>query len=127
MKKRSKRKISFIVVPFLCLIAIISTAQKPVFKKHGILPEKSEWRDRVLPIQAVQYTDFQSNTSPYQNALLSNPGLINPVQMLLPADFYVQNFGFFCKNEWKFEKTVHIPLRFRLGSLEYCNYLEGKK
>jgi hypothetical protein len=46
---------------------------------------------------------------------------------VLENDYYTQHFGFFCKKELQFEKVTHIPLRFRLGSLEYCNQLEHGK
>jgi hypothetical protein len=42
-------------------------------------------------------------------------------------DTYVKNFGIMCRQEWKLEKYLHVPLRVRMGSLEQCNYLEGKK
>lgn len=53
--------------------------------------------------------------------------IINPVSCaVIGADFYTRNFGFFCKKELEFEKVTKIPLRFRLGSLQYNDYLEGK-
>jgi hypothetical protein len=52
---------------------------------------------------------------------------INPVSCsVISANFYIQNFGFFCKKELQFEKATKIPLKFRLGSLQYNDYLERK-
>ncbi|KIC94812.1 hypothetical protein OI18_10115 [Flavihumibacter solisilvae] len=36
----------------------------------------------------------------------------------VPADFATRNWGFFCKQEWQFEKRTGIPFRFRVGSVE---------
>jgi hypothetical protein len=48
------------------------------------------------------------------------------IHAILAPNHYTQNFGFFCKQELKIQKITKIPLFFRLGSLEYCNQLEGK-
>ena len=45
---------------------------------------------------------------------------------LLAPDHYIYTLAFFCRQEYKWEKTTKIPLRLRIGSLEQCNLLEGK-
>jgi hypothetical protein len=55
------------------------------------------------------------------NKPVSTP--VYPIQ----ANFYSTNLGFFCKQEIKFEKITKIPFRFRLGSVQQCDWLEGKR
>jgi len=46
---------------------------------------------------------------------------------IISKDAYVKNLAFFCRQELRIEKALRVPLRFRVGSLAYCNFLEGKK
>jgi hypothetical protein len=46
---------------------------------------------------------------------------------VIAPDFYVTQLGFFCKQEIKFEKAIKIPFRFRLGSVDDCDRMEGKR
>lgn len=53
---------------------------------------------------------------------LSPHSPINPISQSLYADA----LGFVCKKEWQLEKITTVPFRFRLGSLDYVNFLEQK-
>ncbi len=44
----------------------------------------------------------------------------------LPENYYSSNLGFFCKKELQFQKAVKLSVKFRLGTVEYCNAIEGK-
>lgn len=45
---------------------------------------------------------------------------------VLPNNYYFNNIGFFCKKEIQIEKATKIPFKFRLGSIDYTDYLEQK-
>lgn len=45
---------------------------------------------------------------------------------VISADYYSSNLGFFCKKEIQLEKTTKLPFKFRLGSVQQCDRLEGK-
>ena len=123
-----KRKISFIVAGFLTVFMAYASAQeffKPLRKDSLLL----EWRAGVI---------FQKSMT-LDGAAKRPEQLYMPVKAfpdysaakfptaVLAGNYYQEQLGIICKQEYKLERATHIPFRFRLGSLDYCNYLEGKK
>ena len=69
---------------------------------------------------------FSNNLTLYkqykQGDIISNAFLAQPVA----PNYYTRFLGLFCRKEWQLEKAISVPLRLRLGSLEYVNWMEGK-
>lgn len=56
---------------------------------------------------------------------LGQTASISQLQMVAPNEI-LKHWGLFCKKEWEMEKTTGIPFRFRVGSLDHTDRLEGK-
>ena len=134
MKNRPERQISFLVV-WLTMFSCICTQGQvcyPRAEKIAFLQLKypGPTFDNLREKAAFSFNSQREN-SPERISVLTlpvTPGFESRKDIFYaqPANLYYLQSGYFCKREWELEKAVHIPLRFRLGSLADCNMLEGK-
>lgn len=55
------------------------------------------------------------------------PVLRQPLQLqAIAPDYIFSQWGVICVGEYRLQQKTGLPLRFRLGSLEYVDTLEGK-
>ena len=45
---------------------------------------------------------------------------------VLAADYYSNKLSFFCRKELQIQKIIKVPFKFRIGSVEEVDKLEGK-
>ena len=87
----------------------------------------------VVEAQRVSFKSFQ-NSLLRHSRMVSTPAnggkidLLQSKKLLQPLDggYFSNQLTFFCRAESRLEKATGVPLKFRLGSLAYTDYLERK-
>ena len=135
MKNRSERIICFLVV-WLTMFSRISVQGQKIYREelkkdfvHLRYPGVQYGQISPAHFIFVKYSMETSYPPSFLGLNFNYNGRVDglaDISYSQPANLYYLQSGFFCKREWEFEKTTHIPFRFRLGSLADCNALEGK-
>ncbi|MBS1563388.1 MAG: hypothetical protein JST39_03320 [Bacteroidetes bacterium] len=132
-----QRSYKIIVV---CLLAALTKHAEAQEKRLSVVPGPVSFQvaGHAADLPAVKYLN------PYMHVeMLTHPSQAAPFWMYEHSDpepfttytssnsyislnSYVKYLGFFCRKELQVEKITSLPLRFRLGTLEYVNRLEGK-
>ena len=103
-----------------------------------IIPHKTAFPNGLYSLKSVVQKDnklnfntnfsTKKNNNPVQKITNTKPGI--PLSLfpyfVISANHYTQGFGFFCKKELQFEKATKVPFKFRLGTVQYCDWMEGK-
>lgn len=121
----AQRSHKIIVVLVLLALPLFSIAQQSLIRGQ---------QQKIKGILERKNPEKKANSYGFTPLYVVNPGLkaLNPLEnkkgeyFSLSPGFYVQCLGYFCRQEIRLEKITSVPIRFRLGGLDYVNWLEQK-
>lgn len=115
-------KKTFVILSFcLCSHLLVAQMMVHVTSKNyqGLQTKLVQEPKNINFTQQIQHFTFQENKKNTFNPLDN--------QQQMPSAYAYKDLAFFCKIEVQLEKAVKLPVKFRLGSVDYVDYLEGKR
>lgn len=116
---RPQRAYCFLVVLMLIMPAEMFCQQQ--------MPRVAQNLPHALFFSENFHEKLSFNQTGYLKLPGDDPSIFQRAISISQPDVYISHLPFFCKKEFQFEKNTSVPLRVRLGSLDYVNKLEGKR
>jgi len=115
------QRIFWVVVVLIFLFNGEIFARQKIVEKNFAVPSFLRKSDNLRPFSVYPAVAV----FPDKKITLASSFFLKPLYPVAPS-FYINNLSFICRQEWQFQKNTGIPLRIRLGSLEYVDRMEGK-
>ncbi|MBW8686083.1 hypothetical protein [Chitinophaga rhizophila] len=114
------RRVTSIVALLLiiCLTQISAQTRLTVAPLYPLTKSSKWWIGDKKEFYSPVYLSAFRPADKVENRVVKSP--------LRPNEYYARHFGFFCKQEWYFEKQTQLPVKVRLGSYQEAQRLEGK-
>jgi hypothetical protein len=109
------------VYQFLVVLLLILPGRNFSQQQMPLIAQKIPHAPQSFPIFNLYGTYYFQPFKKIPGYNLNNDSI-----RVINSNFYANHLGFFCRGELLFEKMTYVPLRFRLGSLDYVNRMEGK-
>ena len=126
---KSQRVYQFLVVLLILIPAKIFSQQQLPRVGHKS-PHKYKFLDIREPLSSdkdfISAIFLESRNLQVSLDVRQKFSYSSDIRIVNPG-FTLQNLPFFCEKEIQIEKATLIPFRFRLGSLEQVNQIEGKE
>lgn len=104
----------------ICLISLLFLAFASHSQNTGLTLNK------LYKIKDESLNPVFHKSMPMTRSLVSQKTISPEHTSYINPYRYQDDLGFFCKVELKWDKKLARPFRFRLGSYDYVNRLEGK-
>jgi hypothetical protein len=108
-----------LIFPVLCLLILSNAASAQTV---GLSLDKLKGTTVGTP---PQYKRLFLTKKPMQT--FGNQQFIENKPAKVPAIFSVEALPFFCKIEYKMGLNKKLPVKFRLGDVQYVDEMEGKR
>ena len=112
-----------ILLILFCITAWSMKAQVGISINSSALPEWNKKQSKLVP-HSTSYSIELKNSKPKFYLLPNSTNYIPPTLIPIKIDHAP---GLFCKIECKLEAKSKLLPRFRLGSLQYTEWMEGKR
>lgn len=114
-----------LAILIVCTANAQSTAKAPYnFVQNYMLQQQKQ--EQQAPTAYSKYTSL-TNTQTIQKASLQQLMRGQYTDHTIRQTYFsCDDLALFCKIEVKLEKKARIPVKFRLGDVQYVDYIEGK-